>query len=489
MAYNTVWTEKAESRECDLGRSDPTGKLVYTGTNLLAADDDTDANLALLAIIPLLYPGIYYAYLTYSRHTVKALGGGAYEGTVTYTRKDQLYTFDTGGGTQRITHSLLTRGAYGASTKATSQPCKSTNGSAVVTVLSTGDVTQIAVGMKVSGTGITAGTTVSSISGNDVTLSATSSETTGDPQALQFAWLDGIPTLTLDDQGITIICDTIAGNPSIGLVPPATADVLTVGVAVTLPDGTNCIIMSIDSDVDVTLSVAPTFTARCRILFNSGRNTSLLRAGITATAQGLDDGSVISSIDSATQITLTLNPTANSRADGSPVTFSEPLYLTFTSASSPPPDFKNAINVKEDSVEGVEVETPAFHFEITLHVNPAFLTPDFEYQLFIRTGTVNLDTFRIFAPGECKFLGCRGSQKGQEDVELTFRFAGSPNRSNFKVGAITVGFKRGWDYMWVRSVRTLDSVANVTVQVPRAVYIEQVSYESTFDFFRQLGLG
>jgi hypothetical protein len=104
--------------------------------------------------------------------------------------------------------------------------------------------------------------------------------------------------------------------------------------------------------------------------------------------------------------------------------------------------------------------------------------------LFQLTGKVNAASWRFFAEKECLFMGAKMSQRGVEDVEATFDFAGSANRVNFAVGDITVAQKYGWEYMWVRYQ---DSVSNLMmVKTPVGVYCEEV-YE-TADF-TLLGLG
>ena len=103
MSYNTLWFEKAESRQASIGLTQPQATLHFIGKNALAADDDTDANLSFLAVVPLLYPGFFYAALGFRSYEIKPLGGVAYEASpATYIRQDSLYVFDTGGGTVKI---------------------------------------------------------------------------------------------------------------------------------------------------------------------------------------------------------------------------------------------------------------------------------------------------------------------------------------------------------------------------------------------------
>ncbi len=105
--------EKFESRESMTGRNAWIERVyVIRGT-----DDDVDAKAALAAAAPSMYDGL----VRKSRH-VERLGEYLWEGTARYGRPEQspplpetgesVFSFDTGGGTQHITQSLATVGAY-----------------------------------------------------------------------------------------------------------------------------------------------------------------------------------------------------------------------------------------------------------------------------------------------------------------------------------------------------------------------------------------
>jgi hypothetical protein len=99
---------------------------------------------------------------------------------------------------------------------------------------------------------------------------------------------------------------------------------------------------------------------------------------------------------------------------------------------------------------------------------------------------VNNAAFKGFAAGEVLFLGASGSKRGEEDWEITFRFAASPNRANFQVGPITVASKKGWKYLWVRYADAEDATAKVLVKRSVAAYVEKVYPEGNF---AGLGIG
>ena len=64
--------------------------------------------------------------------------------------------------------------------------------------------------------------------------------------------------------------------------------------------------------------------------------------------------------------------------------------------------------------------------------------------------------------------------KDWETWEITYKFTASPNASSFSVGPITVPFKRGHDYLWVRYREVEDATAGHLARRPIAAYVEQV---------------
>jgi hypothetical protein len=168
------------------------------------------------------------------------------------------------------------------------------------------------------------------------------------------------------------------------------------------------------------------------------------------------------------------------------ITQSIQTYNSYAPEGQTAPNFNGAIGVDGDRIKGVEIQTPTFEWEETYHFNPSMINQDYYVQLAnLMASPMNLAPFRGFAASEVLLRGARGSQKGLEDVEITFKFSRSARRTNFIIGrtnpdgtaaadAITVGLKDGWDYMWILYQPTLDSTTNVMVQKPVAVYVEQV---------------
>ena len=152
----------------------------------------------------------------------------------------------------------------------------------------------------------------------------------------------------------------------------------------------------------------------------------------------------------------------------------------YAPAGQVPPDFRGAIGVTDNSVEGVDIQVPVYNFNETHYLSDHLVTPAYKKTLFLLTGTVNRQPFKGFAPGEVLFQGASGSKRGVEQWEVTFRFAASPNVSGLVLGDIGGIGKAGHDYLWVRYAEDEDAAANRLVRRPVGVYIEQVYPEGDF---------
>ncbi len=155
-------------------------------------------------------------------------------------------------------------------------------------------------------------------------------------------------------------------------------------------------------------------------------------------------------------------------------------------ASGTAPDFKGAIGVTKDSVEGVDITVPVYTFSETHILADADVDDTYKGKLFSLTGKTNDDTFKGFAIGEVLFQGASGSKRGNGDWEITFNFAASPNKTGLTVGDITAVAKKGWEYLWVRYEDAVDATAGAMVKKPLAAYIEKV-YDA--GDFSDLGIG
>jgi hypothetical protein len=144
------------------------------------------------------------------------------------------------------------------------------------------------------------------------------------------------------------------------------------------------------------------------------------------------------------------------------------------------PDFEGAIGVSNDSVDGVDITAPIFHFSETHYKNNSEVTQAYKLILFDLTGKVNDAAFKGFAIGEVLFLGASGSKTGTDNWEITYNFAASKNADDIEIGAITVTTKKGWEYLWIRYADAEDATAKRVVKRPIAAYVEKVYEEGDF---------
>jgi hypothetical protein len=145
------------------------------------------------------------------------------------------------------------------------------------------------------------------------------------------------------------------------------------------------------------------------------------------------------------------------------------------------PDFRGAINVTDDKVEGVDVPSFAFQFSITKQMAAATVTVAYQKNLaLLGSGTFNNASFKGWDAGEVSFLGATGSQRDDDYVTLTYKFACQPNATGLTVGDITGVDKLGWDYLWVRYGTYADPTAKCLVQRPIACYVERVLTPSDY---------
>jgi len=151
------------------------------------------------------------------------------------------------------------------------------------------------------------------------------------------------------------------------------------------------------------------------------------------------------------------------------------------------PNFGGAIGVTQDNVEGVDITVPVYTFSETHYLPNSTVSNAYKGTLFNLTGKVNDGAFKGLSAGECLFLGASGSRRASEDDwEITFRFAGSPNKTGLTIGDIVGVSKKGWEYLWVRYQDKEDAVAKMLIKKPIAAFVEKVYEEASF---AALGIG
>lgn len=100
-------------------------------------------------------------------------------------------------------------------------------------------------------------------------------------------------------------------------------------------------------------------------------------------------------------------------------------------------------------------------------------------------GKVNSVQFKGWNAGEVMFLGASFDAGNEKNVTVKFNFKIQPNEANAVVAGINCGFKKGFEYMWVRPWSGIrqnadGSEAEITFQVG-AIYKSQVAYYCDFN--------
>ena len=168
------------------------------------------------------------------------------------------------------------------------------------------------------------------------------------------------------------------------------------------------------------------------------------------------------------------------------VTQAKEHVASYAPSGETAPDFKGAIGVTHDSVDGCDIVVPVYNWSETHYFDKTFVTGPYKATLFALTGRTNNASFKGFAADEVLFLGASGSQRGDESWEITFRFAASPNVTGLVIGEITGINKKGWEYLWVRYKDAEDAGAKCLVKKPASVHVERV-YDAAN--FAGLGIG
>jgi hypothetical protein len=147
------------------------------------------------------------------------------------------------------------------------------------------------------------------------------------------------------------------------------------------------------------------------------------------------------------------------------------------------PNYKNAIGVTRDGVEGTDIFTPKFEFTWGQQVFPVNLP----YLRRLRSGVAKTNDrkWRGFATGEVLYLGATGSCGPGNVWTLAHKFAVGENLEAVQLSPnLVVPGKKAWEYLW--AAYGYDADPNVISQTPVAAYVEKV-YRSVN--FSSLGLG
>lgn len=154
------------------------------------------------------------------------------------------------------------------------------------------------------------------------------------------------------------------------------------------------------------------------------------------------------------------------------LTHSLATIASYAAPGKTAPNFKNAIGVNGEEIEGVDVVIPVATVKKAAYLENATVNASYINSMLNMVAKVNSDAVIDRAIGEVLFMGASGAQRAAGDWEISYTFAVSPNRTGITIGDITSIEKKGWDYLWVRYESGVD--ASAIVKVPLAAYVERV---------------
>ncbi len=157
-----------------------------------------------------------------------------------------------------------------------------------------------------------------------------------------------------------------------------------------------------------------------------------------------------------------------------------------TISGRPVIDFKGAIGVTKDGVNGTDIPGRKFDFSETHYLADLAVSDSYKATLYNLTPSWNAAEFRGFPAGTCLYRGTTGGKRGEDQWELTYHFTSTPNEEDLQIGDIVVPNKLGWDYLDVYYEVIEDAESSRLIKVPRQVDVKRVIQVQSFS---QLGIG
>lgn len=150
------------------------------------------------------------------------------------------------------------------------------------------------------------------------------------------------------------------------------------------------------------------------------------------------------------------------------------------------PDFKGAINVQDDRVEGVEIVIPQARYTETHYLPAGQITNNYVDALSQVVGKLNAGSFRGYTAERLLLLGVSGSKRGAEDWRVSFSWALGSHEASLTIGGIGGVSKLAHDYLWVLYDIEEDTTAKRLKKTPVGVYVEKVYRTANYGL---LGIG
>lgn len=155
----------------------------------------------------------------------------------------------------------------------------------------------------------------------------------------------------------------------------------------------------------------------------------------------------------------------------------------FTPPGGSVPNNGEAINVTEEGIEGVDIETAVSRLTITQVITSAQASTEYAKRLakYSKLKAVNNALwFGAFAQGEARFIDYEMSSRGDGYVDLTRVFDVDENVTGGSFAGVTGIDKKAHEYMWALSQRTEDAIAKRVVEETVCVTVHQIYPEIDF---------
>lgn len=125
--------------------------------------------------------------------------------------------------------------------------------------------------------------------------------------------------------------------------------------------------------------------------------------------------------------------------------------------------------------EGVDIIMPCHRFSET-HIMSNTQCSSYTYRRTVAmlTGTINNNAFRNYPKGHVLFLGASGSRVGDEDWQITFKFAAAFPEENITIGDISGIRKDPWDVIWCQYTENESEDKSEIIRKVKAVHVDQV---------------
>ena len=132
-------------------------------------------------------------------------------------------------------------------------------------------------------------------------------------------------------------------------------------------------------------------------------------------------------------------------------------------------------------VSGVDVPIAQMRETYTQIKRLSELTTAYKRRIASCVGKVNNGKFKGWEAGEVMFLGAsyNAPDKTSSKVAVTYNFSIQPNESVAAFGGITIGAKKGWEYVWAIT-KSLVGAGGSPASAIRAIYIAQVAQYADF---------